>query len=291
MGVLALLLAFWLTQRGKAPRGLPDLGVPGLLTGRGVAGLLPERGVPGVATRSPRGLAHRPLAADIIHKEEKSVPTERKTPFAFCGVSPRAFTTAQVCYLARNVLTSHALCRRRAAWMRAKIAIMSKRDMQHLAPLAWHGRDWKKSSLSQAQVAEQLKRAKNDRTPRAIRNTPSHRQRLAEQAARDQESEDEVACDVSDDEVQEVAATPQKNPHEQAIREAEKKYQEAVGESKAQCAKKLNARAQIAELRKRISALEQAAKQHEREETVQLAEADKHAVNKEHLETLGEYFK
>jgi hypothetical protein len=174
---------------------------------------------------------------------------------------------------------------------RAKIAIMSKRDMQHLAPLAWHGRDWKKSSLSQAQVAEELKRAKNDRTPRAIRNTPSHRQRLAEQAARDQESEDEVACDVSDDEVQEVAATPQKNPHEQAIREAEKKYQEAVGESKAQCAKKLNARAQIAELRKRISALEQAAKQHEREETVKLAEADKHAVNKEHLETLGEYFK
>ena len=114
---------------------------------------------------------------------------------------------------------------------------------------------------------------------------------MAEQAARDQESEDEVACDVSDDEVQEVAATPQKNPHEQAIREAEKKYQEAVGESKAQCAKKLNARAQIAELRKRISALEQAAKQHEREETVKLVEADKHSVNKEHLETLGEYFK
>ena len=176
------------------------------------------------------------------------------------------------------------------AGQRAKIANMSKREMQDIAPLTWHGRGWKKSSLSEAQVAEQLKRAKSDRTPRAIRDTPSHRQRLAEQA-RDQESEDEVACDVSDDEVQEVAATPPKKPHEQAIREAEKKYQKAIGESKAQCVKKLKAQAQIAELRKRISALEQTAKQHEREETAKRAEADKHTANKERLETLGEYFK
>ena len=38
-------------------------------------------------------------------------------------------------------------------------------------------------------------------------------------------------------------------------------------------------------------ALEKAAEQHERDETAKRAEADKHAANKQRLETLGEYFK
>ena len=176
---------------------------------------------------------------------------------------------------------------------------MSKRDVESIAPLTWNGPRWKMSS-AKGKVEELLHHARNDKRPRSIRQTASHRAHIAEQAhmAVDavEESDEEVECDTHEDDTEETSGPPLTS-HQQAIKKAEEAYQTAIGKSKAAGSEKLKAREEVADLRRRISALERAAKQalekaaeYELEETAQRAEADSHVRAKQSLEALGEYF-